>query len=710
MGRLEPITSPPSGLSVMGDDRPPSDTPDDALLIRDLRAAARGGRGASPPDHPIGPPDLRGYEIIREIHRGGQGVVYQALQRSTKRKVAIKVLLESGHASASARKRFEREIELVAQLKHPSIISIFDSGETSDGRQYYVMDYIRGLPLDRAVAEGKYPLRRALALFRGVCEAVQYAHQRGVLHRDLKPSNIVVDSEGNPKILDFGLAKPLSNPVETLVSVSRQLVGTVAYMSPEQVAGNPDGVDVRTDVYSLGVMLYEMLTGGFPYPVDGPWTETIRHITDTEPAAPHASKAWVVGTAGLRRLDRDLQTVVLKALAKEKERRYQSAGEFARDIDHYLSDEPIEARRDSSWYLIRKVVRRKRWHLVVGVFFLALVVSLLSLRSRSRELDRTRALAVVHGDWSGEDPDTAAETVYGAFFARLAAGNTTPEEREAFFSHAFAATLRARRFYGLDGRIAAIVELYRRIDLEAHGLTSLVTVTLSMNEQTFARGLRMPLSRDKLRFTRQSDRDAAPLRFDPPVAADLIAEVVFEVHWTSNVPERLRRIPGNPDEWAPADTLWREVRPLRHRVNLFGSLPESYPTAVVDAATAARVEAGFVARRVLVDEQELSFEFSYNGTMPLAGGIAVKAPGGEDLLPPTKFSPSGVPGESPFYAEIILPPGFLDGVRDGSIATVRVVMTPKRGVALLVPDLEFYYGLPIERAVPVFIREAEDAP
>ena len=151
----------------MADDRPPLDSPEDQQLIHDLRAVAR--NDGEPAEDSAPELAITGYEIIRELHRGGQGVVYQALQKSTKRKVAIKVLLEGGHASGLARKRFEREIELVAQLKHPSIISIFDSGVTADGRQYYVMDYIRGRPLDRAVIEGKYPLRRALALFQSVC-------------------------------------------------------------------------------------------------------------------------------------------------------------------------------------------------------------------------------------------------------------------------------------------------------------------------------------------------------------------------------------------------------------------------------------------------------------------------------------------------------------------------------------------------------------
>ncbi|MCH8806130.1 MAG: serine/threonine protein kinase, partial [Planctomycetes bacterium] len=156
-----------------------------------------------------------GYEVIRELSHGGQGVVYQAIEKATKRKVAIKVLLEGPYASASARRRFEREIELVASLKHPNIVAIYYSGLTHDGRQFCVMDYIRGVSLTRYVREQKLPLEAALKLFATVCEAVQYAHNKGVIHRDLKPANIVVDADGNPKVLDFGLAKQIGGPEQT---------------------------------------------------------------------------------------------------------------------------------------------------------------------------------------------------------------------------------------------------------------------------------------------------------------------------------------------------------------------------------------------------------------------------------------------------------------------------------------------------------------
>jgi len=344
---------------------------------------------------------IGGYQIIRELHRGGQGVVYRAMQEHTQREVAIKVLLEGRLASSSARRRFEREIELTAQLKHPNIVAIFHSGLTSDRRQYCVMDYVRGLRLDQHVRAEELVLRETLELFATVCDAVMYAHQRGIIHRDLKPSNILVDQSGEAKVLDFGLAKQTLGPAETFVSVSGQVFGTLPYMSPEQTQGQPEAIDTRTDIYALGVILYELLTGGFPYPVEGPFSEVIRHINETPPALPsktwaQANAAHTVDQSGTLKcpIDDEVQTIVLKALAKEPERRYQTPQELAHDLRHYLAGEPIAAKRTSTWYVLRKTIRRHRVRFAL-VAALALAVSGSTIALSVMYRNQSRLLAEV---------------------------------------------------------------------------------------------------------------------------------------------------------------------------------------------------------------------------------------------------------------------------------------------------------------------------
>ena len=337
-----------------------------------------------------GAPQIVGYEIHERVHRGGQGIVFRATQLTTKRPVALKVLLEGEYASDTARHRFDREVELAASLVHPNIVTILDSG-VSGGRCYFAMEFIDGVRLDHYLTQVRPGLRETIRLLQQVCETINFAHQRGVIHRDLKPSNILVDSEGHPCVLDFGLAKAHRgpNPHETTVqalSMTGQVIGTLAYMSPEQAAGSIE-VDVRSDVYSLGVLAYEALLGRTPYPANGPLGEVLNRIANQDPLRPRSIRS--TSRFG-RQIDDELETILLKALEKDPERRYQTAGELARDFQHYLSGEPIEAKRASGLYMIRKTLRRYRLQAATAALILLMLVTFLVVFAvqyqREREL------------------------------------------------------------------------------------------------------------------------------------------------------------------------------------------------------------------------------------------------------------------------------------------------------------------------------------
>lgn len=320
-----------------------------------------------------------GCRLVRELHRGGQGVVYLAVQVSTRRPVAVKVLLERGGADGLARKRFHQEIRLIAKLQHPHIVTLHDSGETSDGRLYYVMEYVHGAPLRAYVREQKLDLEAVLKLFALLCETVEELHTRGIVHRDLKPSNVLVDPNGRLVVLDLGLAMTLSADVETILSQPGDLLGTLAYMSPEQAGMTGAELDPRSDVYSLGVMLYEILTGELPCSTKGAVEVVLQRIRETPPNS--LRKAWTF-ERGLKStplggnqgtscpLGAELETIVRTCLAKERSRRYASAGEIAGDLQRHLSGERIAARGEAPWlapaYRMQRRMQRHPWAAFIG--------------------------------------------------------------------------------------------------------------------------------------------------------------------------------------------------------------------------------------------------------------------------------------------------------------------------------------------------------
>lgn len=367
--------------------------------------------------------DIDGYELQHELHHGSQGVVVRAVQRSANRVVALKLLRSGAFATSSQRRRFEREIELVAGLDHPGIVTVYDSGVTGNGELFLAMQFIDGRTLDcwhESLIENLSPsdrdaaLHRVLRLFITVCDAVHHAHLRGIIHRDLKPGNILVDADDQPHVLDFGLAKPIDGMTartKHTVTQAGQFMGTIAYAAPEQTTGDPYLVDIRSDVYALGAILYELLTGQLPIELSPDLRESFRAIAEDPPMAPSRQSDAPMP------IDRDMDTIVLHALSKDKARRYQSARALRDDIEHYLRREPIDARRDNTWYVWRKTLARHRIPIgVAGLFVTLLLVFSVSMsvlyRRASIETDKVKQINIFLEDTLGSlEPMTPGEAV-----------------------------------------------------------------------------------------------------------------------------------------------------------------------------------------------------------------------------------------------------------------------------------------------------------
>jgi WD40 repeat protein/predicted Ser/Thr protein kinase len=395
----------------------------DAFLESPLiRATAEPPVGAAlshPARQPPLPAQLGGYRLIRLLGEGGMGAVYEAEQDRPRRTVALKVVRPS-LASPSLLKRFRHESQILGRLHHPGIAQVYEAGLADDGQPFFAMEFIRGLPLDEYARLRAPTLPARVELLARVCDAVQHAHEQGVIHRDLKPANILVEETGQPKVLDFGVARATDADLITGAGLTQtgQLLGTPNYMSPEQLKANPAGIDHRVDVYALGVILFELAARRLPYQLENrPLAETARLILEED--APR------VGSINPE-LRGDVETIVAKALEKDRARRYASAADLAADLRRWLANEPILARPPSALYHLRKFARRHR-ALVGGVLAtgVALVLGLVG----------TILFAVAEAQQRGQAEQNAQQAEQNA----LAANN---EKREAL-CQAYRASLAA---------------------------------------------------------------------------------------------------------------------------------------------------------------------------------------------------------------------------------------------------------------------------
>ena len=355
------------------------------------------------------------YTLQQKLGEGGMGEVWGARQTEpVKRQVALK-LIKTGMDSRAVLQRFEQERQALALMDHPNIARVLDGGVTPTGEPYFVMELVNGLPLTRFCDERKLPLTERLELFVPICQAVQHAHQKGIVHRDLKPANILVsmiDGQPVPKVIDFGVAKATAGKLteETMSTGFGAVVGTLEYMSPEQAGWDGEDIDTRADIYSLGVILYELLTG--LRPIDSQrlkkaaFTEMIRIIREEEPSKPSTRLSTAESLPSLatsrqmepKRLTAllrgELDWVVMKCLEKQRERRYDSAAALARDIQRYLSNEEVEARPPSAGYRLRKFVSRNRGQVAaVAAVALALLIGLMGFAWQARVASDQRDLA-----------------------------------------------------------------------------------------------------------------------------------------------------------------------------------------------------------------------------------------------------------------------------------------------------------------------------
>jgi serine/threonine protein kinase len=425
-----------------------------------------GGTAAEGPGTRIGP-----YKLLQQIGEGGMGIVYMAEQEEpVRRKVPLKII-KPGMDSAQVIARFEAERQALAMMDHTNIAKVFDAGTTDTGRPYFVMELVHGAPITKFCDDNQLTPRERLELFVPVCQAIQHAHQKGIIHRDIKPTNVLVtlyDDKPVPKVIDFGVAKAIEQRLteKTLFTHFGALVGTFEYMSPEQAEMNAFGVDTRSDIYSLGVLLYELLTGTTPLERDrlreAALDELVRLIKEQEPprrsvrlsssnSLPKIAAARRTEPAKLSKLVQgDIDWIVMKCLEKDRSRRYATANGLARDVERYLHDEPVEACPPSAGYRLRKFACKYRRPVLLAVSFaLLLVVGVVASAWQAMRAARAEGEAVVQRDLANEEARNARAQAQRADRAAEIARNNELLARDAQL-------LSDRRYYASEMKLASI--------------------------------------------------------------------------------------------------------------------------------------------------------------------------------------------------------------------------------------------------------------
>ena len=585
---------------------------------------------AAPPEipGPIGP-----YRLISPIGEGGMGEVWLAEQREpVRRRVAVKII-KAGMDTKEVIARFESERQALALMDHPAIAKVFDGGSTPEGRPYFVMEHVAGIPIDEHCDRHRLSTVERLELFTEVCEGVQHAHQKAIIHRDLKPSNILVsmvDGKPQPKIIDFGIAKAIGTQLteKTLFTALGSVIGTPEYMSPEQADSTGQDVDTRTDVYSLGVVLYQLLTGELPLSSSelraSGFEGLSRKLRESEPPRP-SSRLRTAGDGArhvaaerrtdpgalARQLSGDLDAITLKALEKERGRRYGTSTELAEDIRRYLRHEPVVARPASLTYRLRKLVRRHR----VGVA-MATVLSLLLVAFSATMAIQTRRIAAER-DRANHERETSEKAA--AFLASMLSDVKPQVMGQDLWGslHRRVAALRSERG-------AAAEEVQRalgRLDAALDGVSATDTAVQLLDQEILDRAGKT-LRKDLAKDARLASRLEHTLGFTyinlglyPQAeehlqrAVALKAESVGPEHWeTLGAKSNLARVYVAEGRYPEAERLVREVMEVRRRT--LGPDDQSVLSAmnnlgIIYSSEGRYAEAETVQREVLAAKRRL---------------------------------------------------------------------------------------------------------